>query len=222
MASQQLPQINAEPRDHLGTRYARRLRHTGRLPAVIYGHKQDPVHVSVDSLELSNLLHHNVHVVETVLDDKAEPCLIKDVQWDHLGSTIVHLDLTRVDLTETVTVSVAIELVGEAVGLKEAHAILDHPLSDIEIACLASQIPESIKADVSSLEVGQSMTVADLDLPKGVSCTLADDAVIATIRVMAAEPEAEEEAPAVEGEPQVIGKIEGEDAEAGKSDETKS
>ena len=208
MPTQQIPRINVEVRDRIGTRYAQRLRRAGRLPAVIYGHKQEPVHVSLDALEVAELLHHNTHLVEAVLADKTEPCLIKQVQWNHLGSQVVHVDLTRVDLSETVTVPVELELVGEAVGLKEAHSIMEHPFSEIEIECRAAEIPEKITLDVSALKVGESLTVADLQLPDGVRCVLDDDVVLATVRVMTAEPQVEEVELAEGAEPQVIGKAE--------------
>ncbi len=214
MTTQQIPRIDVQARDRHGTRYARRLRQTGRLPAVIYGHKQDPVHVSVDEHELSSLLHHHAHLVEVVVDSTPEPCLIKQVQWNHLGSRVIHIDLARVDLTETVTVEVALELVGDAEGLKEAHAILERKVSAIEVECRATDIPESVHADVSGLQVGQSLTVRDLELPRGVTCTLDPETVLATIRVVAIEAEEEvEELAAAEGEPKVIGKEEPEKGE---------
>jgi len=215
MATQQIPTIDAQPRQNLGTRSAVRLRADGRLPAVIYGHKQEPLHVSVHRKQLTDLLHENVHLMQVKLGSATEPCLVKDVQWNHLGSEILHVDLARVDLNERVTVEVDVQVIGEPVGLKEAGAYLEHPTTVLEIECVATQIPEKIIVDVSHLEVDQSLTVADLKLDAGI--TVRDDpaTVIAAIHVaLAAEAEEAVAAPAegAEVEPEVIGKkVEGED-----------
>ena len=206
MATQQIPQIEVEKREHVGTRYARRLRQEGRLPAVIYGHKQDPVHVSLDRREFTDLLHHHTHLLEVKVDENAAPCLIKDVQWDHLGAEVVHVDLTRVDLTESVTVEVEIQLAGEPVGLKETGTILEQLLSMLEIECLATQIPEEIRVDVSHLNVGESTTVGDLALPEGVKATAAPETLVARVEEVR-RVEEEEVVEEVEGEePAVIGR----------------
>ena len=219
MTTTQLPRIDVDLRQ-IGTRHAVRLRRAGRLPMVIYGHKQDPLHVSVDYKQFIDLLHRNTHLLEVVTASKTEPCLIKDVQWNHLGSIVVHADLTRVDLTERVTVNVSLELTGEAMGLKETGTLLEHPLNEIEVQCQAANIPDAIRLDVSKLGVGESITVAALPLPEGVEAVTDPETVVAVIRLLAEEPEEEQAAEAAEGEPEVIGKkaeeaAGGEDAQEG-------
>ena len=204
----QLPEIEVESRDQMGSRPSMRLRAAGRLPAVIYGHKQDPVHVTMDQKQFTDLLHRQTHLLEVSMGSSSESCLIKDVQWNHLGSEILHVDLTRVDLTERVTVNVQLELAGEAVGLKETGAILEHPLSEIEIGCEAANIPASIRVDVSGLEVAGSIYVRDIEFPEGVVPETDPDTVIASIRVLAEEAEEEPIAETTEGEPEVIGRKE--------------
>ena len=213
MTEHQIPRIQVEKRTDLGSRNTARLRETGRMPAVIYGHKQDPVHVSADAKEVSDLLHLKAHVLEVVLDSDAEPCLVKDVQWDRLGDAIIHIDLARVDLSETVAVEVALEFFGEAAGLKEAGTVLDHPYANIELKCRVSEIPESIRVDVSALGVNDTLTVADLELPPGVEATLAGDTVLAAVRLLAV-AEVEELEPVEEGgaEPEVIGRDKADEA----------
>ncbi len=210
MTTQDIPQISVEKRDRIGTRYARRLREAGRLPVVIYGHGQEPVHVSVDRKTMVEVLHHNAHLIEVSVDGSTQPCLVKDVQWDYLGATIVHVDLARVDLTESVTVAVDLVLVGDAKGLKTAGALLEHPVSQIEVACTANNIPENIKVDVSDLDVGEMITIADLKLPEGVTTTEDPETIVAHVLVQAEEPEVEVEAGA--GEPEVIRAKKEEDA----------
>ena len=208
MATQQIPKIDAEHRDRLGTRYTRRLRDTGKLPGVIYGHKKDPVHICFDHKQLISLLQQRTHLLEVVSNGKSESCLVKDVQWDHLGSIPIHIDLARVSLSETVTIEVALELVGEAVGLKTPGALLDHPLSTLTVECKASDIPDLIRVEVSALEVGQSVAVKDIEFPSGVRCVLDPGTVLATISVQAELPEETEATEAGEDEPKVIGKPE--------------
>jgi len=207
MATLQIPQLTGQLREHVGRRDTLRVRAAGRLPAVIYGHKKQPVHVNVDPKQVADLLQHHAHVVEVVIGSKTEPCLIKDVQWNHLGSTILHLDLARVDLTEQVTVNVDLELTGDPIGLKESGAFLQHPINEIEVRCLASQIPDRIKVDISVLKAGETLTIADLKLPVGVTATANPDSAIASIHIVT---ESEEEVAEADGglaaEPEVIGK----------------
>jgi len=217
MGKTKLPKIEVNVRDHVGSRYAARLRGAGQLPAVIYGHKQEPIHVSLDQKHFSDLLHQHTHLLEVTIDSEPQPCLIKDVQWNHLGSEVLHVDLTRVDLTERVTVNIGLELTGEAVGLKEGGALLEHPLSELEIECLAASIPDSIRVDVSDLTVGATVTVGDIELPPGVTAVANPETVIASIRVLAEQPEEEPVIETAEGEPEIIGK-KAEEEEAPKED----
>ncbi len=209
MTTTQIPQIAGQVRDRLGSRDTARLRTRGQLPAVIYGHKRDPMHICVDAKQVTDLLHHRAHLVEVVLDSTSEPCLIKDVQWDHLGSDILHIDLTRVDVTERVAVRVDLVLTGDPVGLKESGTFLQHPINELDVSCLASQIPDQIKADISGLTPGATFTVADLKLPAGVTVNADPETVIASIQVISEQPESElEPGPTAASEPEVIGKKE--------------
>lgn len=203
MATNQIPRLAAEPRTLMGTRNTLRIRKSGKLPAVIYGHKQEPLHVTVDKKEFIELAHRNVHLLEVSVGSSTEPCLIKDMQWDHLGSNVIHVDLARVDLTEKVTLEVEIVLVGEPVGIKEAGAFLQQFHNEIEIECLATQIPENIKVDVSHLKVDEHIEVKDIKLPEGVTAITDGDLAIAGVVISVAE---EESATAGGAEPEVIGK----------------
>ena len=223
MAKRDIPQIEGEVRERTGTRYAARLRHQKRLPGVIYGHKQPPIHISLDARKLTELLRNQAHVLEVVYDSQAQSCLVKDIQWDYLGSSIIHVDLTRVDLSERVTTEVALELTGEPVGLKEAGAMLEHPYSTIEVECEAGNIPDAIQADVSHLEVGKHLSVGQLELPEGVACTLTPETVLASITIVMVveeeEPEAEVEAESAEPEVITAKKEESEDEGGGEKKE---
>lgn len=212
------PRIQAEVRDRTGKRYAARVRAEGKMPAVIYGHKQDPVHVSVNSKELIELLHHNAHLIEVEVAGKAAPCLVKDIQWDYLGSNIIHVDLTRVDLSEEVEVEVQIELVGDAAGLKEVGSLLDQNSSTILVKCRADAIPEMISHDVSEMVVGDSLMASGLALPDGVALASDAESLIAHLSVTKVGEDEDEDGEGTTDEPEVIGG-KPEDEEAAKGDE---
>jgi large subunit ribosomal protein L25 len=205
MAGTTIPQLETFPRPGIGSRSAHQLRQQGLIPVVIYGHKQDPAHVAVNRKALTELLHHNAHLVDVTVDGNTEHCLVKDIQWNNIGTEIIHLDLTRVDLNERVTVEVPLHFVGEAPGLKTAGAYLEHPLSDLEIECLATSIPDAINIDVSGLQVGEPISVADLKLPEGVTAVTDADTIVAVIHVTTAEEVEVTPAEEVVGEPEVIG-----------------
>lgn len=224
MSTHTIPKIDAELRDRLGSRYAARLRETGRLPAVVYGHKKDPIHICVDNKTFYDIVQHQAHLLEVVIDGRGESCLIKDVQWNHLGDQIVHLDLTRVDLSEEVEVEVELIITGEPKELKEGGKILEHPVSMLEVKCRADAIPNQIELDVSELTSEEPITVADLKLPPGVVAVTDAETILAQIQeVREVEEEVEVAAEAAADEPEIIGRdkeaegeAEGEAAEAKK------
>ncbi len=201
-----IPALEARKRTAVGTRAARRERKDGRLPAVIYGHKQDPLHVSLDYRETSSLLVTRAHLLNVAHDGQTESCLVKDVQWDGLGSSISHVDLERVDLSETVTVEIEVELTGEAAGLKEAGAFIEQPNTKVEVQCTAGNIPDGFKLDVSALGVGDALTVADLPLPQGVTAVSDPEMVLAVIHMAKAEEELVVATAAEGAEPELVGR----------------
>lgn len=111
--------LKASRRDKIGTKHTRRLREKGLLPAIIYGHGEDPESVSLPAHDVAVELHHGARVLKLALNRKTGQFLIKDIQYDYLGTTPIHLDLMRVDLDETVTVRVGIELKGTPKGVSE-------------------------------------------------------------------------------------------------------
>jgi large subunit ribosomal protein L25 len=140
------------------------------------------------------------------------------VQYDHLGTTPIHLDLMRVHVNEVVTVQVGIELRGVPRGVSDGGA-LEQLIDELEIKCLVAQIPEVLHANVSDLGVGDSILVSDLEMPEGVTPVLTTDARVATVRLLAEEVEAKAEGEEGEvAQPEVIGrarKEEGEEAGGG-------
>lgn len=208
----ELAQLTAESRKAAGSRAVARLRKEGKLPGIVYGHKEEPQPVAFSLHALELVLQHGAHLLELNLDGVTQQVLIKEVQYDHLGTTPVHVDLARVSLDERVNVKVSVELRGTAKGIKEG-GILDLTLADIEVECAVASIPETLRVDVSELGIGQSLHVRDLKLPDGVEAMDAPELVVCTIRVPIA-AEAVEAAEEGEGTaaPEVIGRKEKEEA----------
>jgi len=201
-------EIKARKRDRLGSRYARRVREQGGLPAILYGHGEKPEPLTLDSKEaLSHILAgEKVFRVQIEGGPGEQTVLLKDIQFDYLGTNVVHVDFARVDLNEMVEVQLPIHLRGDAKGLEAAGATLLHPTSAISVKCRVTDIMEHFDVDVSDLDVGDALHAGDLKLPAGVELASEPDEVIALIQVRA-EEEAEGEAVAVEGEgaePEVI------------------
>lgn len=177
------PKIGAVKRDRLGTRYSRRARREGRLPAVVYGHGKDPFHVTLIGHEFVEHLHSGAHIVELSHEAGSETCLIKDVQYDYLGDNIVHVDLARIDLNEEVTVKVPITIKGRDLspGAKAPNSIVELMLNDIEVVCLAGNIPDSVVADISALEINTTLLVKDLQVPQGVRTAADPEGIVVSV-----------------------------------------
>lgn len=183
--------LEAQRRTAIGTKSTRLLRKERRVPGIIYGPKQEPVPFCVDRHDLEVELLHGQRVLSLNIEGQIQAYLIRDIQYNHLGSEFLHLDLSPINLDEKVTLKVAVELRGTPKGATEG-GVLDQTLNEIEIECLASDIPTAIKASVASLDVGESLTVGDLKLPDGVSCLQEAGNIVATVRVVAEEIEATE------------------------------
>lgn len=210
--------LKAQKREHVGTGAARKQRAQGLVPAIIYGHKQEPVAALLSYHDLALEIQHRHRLLEVELDGKVERFLLKDVQYDHLGDTIIHVDLTRVDMDERVNVTVEVILKGTPVGLTEGGT-LDRVLTEVELECLVTDIPENIRVDIRHLKLGDSLLAGDLELPGKAKLLTEAESLIATVRLQVAKPEEEEKEEAVEeaeaGEPEVITreKSEGEEQE---------
>jgi len=219
----QIPTIDVTPRTKLGTRYAKREREQGLIPAVIYGHKLEPVHVSVHGKTLTEILHHEAHILDINLEGKSEHTLVKALQWDTFGTQIIHVDLERVDMSETVEVEVELQLIGEPAALKESGTVLDHPTTMVKISCRADQIPSHLEHNIAELQLGDPVTVADITLPAGITIVMPEDQLICQIsgvKVSAAVTDAIEDGAedSADTEPQVIGKGKGDDEDEDDKD----
>ena len=201
--------IRVEPRDPAknkgtGTRVVRRLRKEGRVPAVIYGHKQAVVPISLAHDDVWQMIKAASHLAELDLGDKTETVLIRDVQWDNLGKQILHLDFARVSAEELIETDVNLEIRGQAPGVAEG-GILEQLRHKLPVKCPAGAIPDSIKVDVSHLKVDEGIHVRDLTLPPGVTVDADPDLLIIHVVVRGAQEETAE-TPAAEAatQPEVI------------------
>ncbi len=196
----------AQKRDGRGSAQARRLRRRGLIPAVLYGHKQETVPVAISQEEFASILRHHTRVVDLQHDGGQQKALIREVQWDHLGHDVLHVDFARVAEDERIKIEVRIELRGTAPGAT-GGGVLDQPLHTLHVECPAISVPESIRVNVGELQIGQSIHVRDLKLPEGVAVLNDPDAIIVHVTAPVAEPEAAAAAPAAEtAEPEVIGR----------------
>ncbi len=187
-------------RNEVGSNSVKRLRKEGVIPTVLYGHKQECVNLSVTSAVLHDALKAKARMVQLEWDSTKENAIVKEVQYDYLGDNILHVDFARVDVGEKVTVDVPVELYGEPIGHKK-HGVLTHLLKNVVIECVVTAIPEKIRADVSGLDLDQSILVKDLVIPEGASITNSPDSTVASVHVVVEKGESEEE---VQDEPEVI------------------
>ena len=207
--------IPAKRRKVVGSKHSRRLRQQGHLPAIVYGHGEAPETISLQAHDVELALLHHSRLVELDVEGKKEKYLIKAVQYDHLGTTPIHLDLMRVSMDERVTVQVTVELKGTPKGASEGGH-LDQLLDSIEVECLVTAIPESFRANVNDLGIGDAIAAGDVELPQGVTLLTDPEEKIVICREPTVAREAEEEeGEPTEGsaEPEVIGREKSEDSD---------
>jgi large subunit ribosomal protein L25 len=178
----------------------KKLRATGRIPAVIYGGQSTPQNLEVDRKSLEDLIHQSASenlLVDLAVDKDAKAkrlALVKEIQHYALTGQVVHIDFHEISETETVTVMVPVEPVGEAVGVKTGGGVLEHVLFKVKVRSLPKDLPEVIHVDVSSLEIGKAIHIGDIQAPEGVE--ILGDKHISVLAVAAPITEAQEEAEA--------------------------
>jgi len=212
--------LDAKRREKVGSKYAQRIRSAGGLPVVVYGHGHEPVALYVDAKETIKHLEKGEKVFGINIEGESgeQTVLLRDLQFDYLGTNIIHADLALVDLNEQVEVEVHVRLVGDAAGLGRANTVLLHPHTEVEIRCTVATLPDELRLDISSLDVGHSLHASDLQLPEGVELLSDPELVLATIHETK-EEEAPAEAAGAEGagsQPERIGEKKPEE-EAGKA-----
>lgn len=206
-----MPEVfHVSVREQTGSRNMQRLRRSGKVPAVLYGHGQPSVNLAIGNDEVKAMVRHGARVVD-LEGAVAEKAFVSELQWDAFGREVLHIDLARVSLDERVTVEVTVELKGEAEGVK-AGGVLDHVTHTVEVECPVVAIPSKVILRVFELKLDGHLNADKIELPEGV--TLVTDAE--TVIVTCAKPKAEAE---VTGggdgaEPEVIGRKAGEEEAA--------
>lgn len=199
-------EFNAAKRDGQGTGASRRLRRTGRVPAIIYGGTGKPQQIDIDHNELYQLLRKEAFyssVLTANIDGVKETCLLRDVQRHAYRQVILHADFQRVDATHKLHQKIPLHFINAdiAPGVKLGGGIVQHVMTDLEVRCLPKDLPAFIEVDLKDMVAGHSFHVSQLSLPAGVEAMVhkGEDPVVATI--LAVRGNDEDEAPAAEAAP---------------------
>jgi len=200
------PKLKVELRDNTGKEVNKKLRKEGIVPGVLYSpHDKENLVLKFKNTELSKLLSAKVHgLIDLEINDGEKKvsrlAVIKDIQYNLLKKQIVHVDFYGVTLKEKLTLEVDIELIGEPIGVEEG-GILQVELRKVEIECLPSHVPESLKADLNNLNVGDHITIGEMEIPEGVEVLTEPDRIVAAVVLPTKiEEVVEEEEEVVEGE----------------------
>ncbi|NLP37340.1 MAG: 50S ribosomal protein L25/general stress protein Ctc [Firmicutes bacterium] len=212
-------QIQAQPRAISTKGQLKELRKAGLVPGVVYGQKEEPIAIAVDAKDINAILNSPTGtntLVDLSLDGEPATVIMKELTRDILVSDrYLHVDFLRISLTERLELQIPIVLVGDAAGVKEG-GILQQSLREVTLKCLPTNIPEQIELDVSELQMGESLTVADLIMPEDTEVVSElDEVVVTVVAPRAEEPEEEEEA----GEGIEEEEVAAEETEAAEKDE---
>ena len=217
--------LTAETGRPRGTRPSRRLRRTGRVPAVVYGMGENPITVSVDRADLRGALSTDAGLnalITLEVDGDRQLSIVKDLQRHPVRRDVLHVDFLRIDPDQEVEVDVPLVLVGEAKKVTQASGMVDQVMHQVPLRAKPSDIPTEVTADVSDLEVGSSLRVSDIDLPAGVTPSGDPDATFAVGLITRSTKEYLRQQKALEEEAEaliVMGEAE-EDEEAEADDES--
>lgn len=208
--------IKAESRQEVGKKIAKKLRKEGKIPAIIYGDHKESIPISLAAADIKAIMKSEKRdntVLHIQRDDIEVNAMLKELQYDYLSETIIHVDFLRIDLEKPVNVSVPIDVQGEPIGVKMEDGLFDFQTREIRIRCLPALIPVKYELDVSEMHSGQSVKADDIELgeniklmsdPHTVICAVitkraAEEEEIAEEEVLEGE-EGAEETPAAEGE----------------------
>lgn len=200
--------LSVTVRNSQGTRAARKMRSAGALPAILYGHGEPPVSLAVPSDGMAAALRHGTRVVKLTGGVTAD-ALIREVQWDAMGVTLLHIDFSRIEAGERVHATIPLELRGDAPGTHEGGTV--HLLiHELELDCSVTDLPELIHVNVNHLHLGQTIHAEDLKLPEG-SKLIHGNVPVATCELV--RDVSDEAGVTAAGEPEVIGRKAQEDEE---------
>jgi large subunit ribosomal protein L25 len=224
----QTQELTITRRQETGKQVAKRLRRSGVVPAVLYGGAKAEL-VSIDPRSVLRILHGGQGSTQLLTlrfegESSSLMAIIRDIQFDPVSDSLVHVDLQEVRADRAITVRVTVHPVGEAAGVKDQKGILQIVVHELDVSCLPTVIPERIDADVSALMIGNVLTVADLKVPEGVRILNSPDQAVFTVAPPMAEEVAAPVAAAAPAEPEVLTERkpkEGEEAAAAATEEAK-
>ena len=206
--------LKAEIREEFGKEAGSRTRKAGMVPAVVYKKASKALSLTVDARELFHVLHTTaganvIIALNIVSKDKAKKdrtVIIKEIQYHPIRGDVLHLDFHEISLTDKITVNIAIETKGEPEGVKADGGTLDHPLKELSIECLPTEIPERIDVHVEPLMIGDTIRVKDLDIPDGITVLSDLEQTVCSVVPPKVEEEITDEEAASEeaAEPEVI------------------
>lgn len=181
-----------------GSAESRRIRREDRIPAVVYGQGMEPLSISVNRRDLRIALSGTAGmntILDLTVNGNVYPSIVKEVQRHPVRRTVAHVDFIQIDLTEEITVSVPVRLEGEAKQVAMNNGLVDQQMMEIQVRTTPRDIPDELVIDINEMTVDTVITVADVDLPSGVTAVSAEDQTVVTVvtlRVAAEEPAAEE------------------------------
>jgi large subunit ribosomal protein L25 len=204
MARSESTALSVSPREPGGSRAARRLRREGRVPGVVYGGDDGPVAFQVDARALRQALAHAGAVLDLSVDGNGStPVVLKELSRHPVSGETLHVDLLRVRLDEAIQATVTVELTGteDAPGAKEG-GVLEHVTRELTVQALPTDIPDAVQLDVSEMQINDTLTLAAVRAPEGVTLLDDEETVIATITPPRLQLEDENE---IEEETEVVG-----------------
>jgi len=160
--------LKSRLREGTGKKTAHKMRASGEVPAILYGHREEPVALAIPEHEIWHILHNatSEHLILSLDIEGAKEegvlTLVRDVQHEPVTGDILHVDFQRISMDEKIKVGVPVELVGISRGVKEFGGVLDHGMREIMVRCTPAEIPESLRVDVTHLEIGQSVHLSDI------------------------------------------------------------
>ena len=208
--------LNAENREVEGKSSSRQLRSEGSIPAVIYGGKEEPLKITIlekDIAKASEVPGFATQILNISISGKNQNVIVKEIQRHPATQRVLHADLMRVDPDTKISISVPVRFINEdsCVGVKMHGGVVSHLINDIDITCLASNLPEYLEVDVENMDIGDSIFLSALNLPEGVeipALALGEDRDQAVVSVS--------EAKVLEIEPEIVEPEEGEEGEEGE------
>ncbi|HVB28908.1 MAG TPA: 50S ribosomal protein L25 [Terriglobia bacterium] len=214
--------VEAEARETFGKNAARRLRHLGRIPAVVYGGGGPSLSLTVDPKAIVRILHseagHNAIFTLQIPDKAPARVMLRDWEWEPIRGGLLHVDMVRIALDAKLRVRVPIRVTGEPQGVKLQGGVFEFILREVEVECLPDDIPEHITVDVTELVIGRQLRVSDLPVSANVKVLAEPGRVVAHVVAPKAEvaPAAEAEAAPATAEPELIRKRKAEEEEGGE------